>query len=75
MITNVNSVVEDDYITKKLYIKIQNKDNCSVPYLHCEGIIYTDHLQKTESFNKYFSSELKFSSSSFERIIYSRNLY
>ena len=46
----VASLVEDDHITKKLwkFIKSQRKDNCSVPPLQHEGIIYTDHLQKAE---------------------------
>jgi len=61
----VASLVEDDHITKKLwtFIKSQRKDNCSVPPLQHEGIIYTDHLQKAEIFNNYFSSVFTISSS------------
>ena len=58
-------LVEDDHITKKLwsFIKSQRNDICSVPPLQHEGIIHTDHLQKAEIFNNYFSSVFTASSS------------
>ena len=60
----VASLVEDDHITKRLwtFIKSQRKDNCNIPPLQHEGITYTDHLQKAEIFNNYFSSVFSTSS-------------
>ena len=61
----VASLVDDDHITKKLwsFIKSQRNDICSVPPLQHEGIIHTDHLQKAEILNNYFSSVFTASSS------------
>ena len=54
----VASLVEEERTTKKSwsFIQSQRKDNCGVPPLKHNSNIYTDHLQKAEILNSYFSS-------------------
>ena len=38
------------------YIKSRKKDNIGVGSLHCDGLIYTDSLDKANVLNRHFSS-------------------
>ena len=57
-VQHVLSLVENGYITKKLwsYIKSQRKDTSGIPPLSQNGSLYADPNQKAEILNNYFSS-------------------
>ena len=38
------------------YIKSRKKDNIGIGSLHCDGLAYTDSLDKANAYNQHFSS-------------------
>ena len=38
------------------YIKSRKKDNVGIGSLHCDGVVYTDNLDKANVLNRHFSS-------------------